>query len=81
MCRWQCVSLSVCQCVPYKKPQVYMLIAHPQVGLWDAFFSNTRSGSKHSSVLQPDPLPFENYLHGAAARGEGRPHIQVSSQQ
>merc|ERR1719394_2016840 len=47
-----------------------------EVGLWDAFFSNTRSGSKHSSVLQPDPLPFENYLHGAAARGEGRPHIQ-----
>ena len=48
-----------------------------EVGLWDAFFSNTRSGSKHSSVLQPDPLPFENYIHGAVARGEGRPQIQV----
>ena len=48
-----------------------------EVGLWDAFFSNTRSGSRHGSVLQPDPLPFENYLHGAVARGEGRPHIQV----
>jgi len=47
-----------------------------EVGLWDAFFSNTRSGSRHGSVLQPDPLPFENYLHGAVARGEGRPHIQ-----
>ena len=51
-----------------------------EVGLWDAFFSNTRSGSRHGSVLQPDPLPFENYLHGAVARGEGRPHIQVFSQ-
>ena len=50
-----------------------------EVGLWDAFFSNTRSGSRHGSVLQPDPLPFENYLHGAVARGEGRPHIQVFS--
>ena len=48
-----------------------------EVGLWDAFFSNTRSGSRHGSVLQPDPLPFENYLHGAVARGEGRPQIQV----
>ena len=48
-----------------------------EVGLWDAFFSNTRSGSRHGSVLQPDPLPLENYLHGAAARGEGRPQIQV----
>merc|ERR1719295_2485878 len=47
-----------------------------EVGLWDAFFSNTRSGSRHGSVLQPDPLPFENYLHGAVARGEGRPPIQ-----
>merc|ERR550532_3161182 len=47
-----------------------------EVGLWDAFFSNTRSGSRHGSVLQPDPLPFENYLHGAVARGEGRPQIQ-----
>lgn len=47
-----------------------------EVGLWDAFFTNTRSGSKHSSVLQQEPLPIENYLQDQMARGRGKPEIQ-----
>jgi len=47
-----------------------------EVGLWDAFFSNTRSSSKHSSVLRPDPLPMEDYLQDQAKRSKSKPEIQ-----
>ena len=38
------------------------------VGLWDAFFVNSKNSSKHQSVLKPS-LPVDDYLQDHMRRG------------